>query len=162
MHRAQRHAGFTLVELVTTIILIAILAVVVVPRLLTSSSYSAFTLRDEFISELRKVQIMAMNNQDRCYRLSVTDTNYQVSRYNGRFSGACTGTLVRTDAPQAFQGGASLALLNGGASTFNIEFNALGVPIINGARCSGNCISVIADETLSLAIESEGYIHDGQ
>ncbi|GIU23787.1 type II secretion system GspH family protein [Shewanella schlegeliana] len=158
MHRAQRHAGFTLVELVTTIILIAILAVVVIPRLLTSSSYSAFTLRDEFISELRKVQMMAMNNQDRCYRLSVTDSQYQVSRYQG----ACSGTPVRTDAPQAFQGGASLALLSSGASTFNIQFNAQGVPIVDGARCSGNCISVIADETLFLAIESEGYIHDGQ
>ncbi|WP_299805446.1 type II secretion system protein [uncultured Shewanella sp.] len=158
MHRVQRHAGFTLVELVTTIILIAILAVVVIPRLLTSSSYSAFTLRDEFISELRKVQIMAMNNQDRCYRLSVTDTDYQVSRFNG----ACTGTPVRTDAAQLFQGGANLALLNGGASSFNIEFNLQGVPIVNGARCKGNCISVIADETLFLAIESEGYIHDGQ
>ncbi len=156
MHRAQRHTGFTLVELVTTIILIAILAVVVIPRLLTSSSYSAFTLRDEFISELRKVQIMAMNNQDRCYRLSVTDTNYQVSRYQG----ACSGTPVRTDMPQTFQGGASLALLNG-ASSFNIEFNAQGVPIVNDARCNGNCISVIADETLFLAIESEGYIHEG-
>ncbi|GIU08181.1 MSHA biogenesis protein MshC [Shewanella sp. c952] len=162
MHRVQRHAGFTLVELVTTIILIAILAVVVIPRLLTSSSYSAFTLQDEFISELRKVQIMAMNNQDRCYRLSVTDTGYQVSRFNGRYQGACTGTPVRTDALQAFQGGGSLALLNGGASSFNIEFNLQGVPIVNGARCNGNCISIIADETLFLAIESEGYIHDGQ
>ena len=158
MHRAQRHAGFTLVELVTTMILIAILAVVVIPRLFTSSSYSAFTLQDEFISELRKVQIMAMNNQDRCYRLSVTDSNYQVSRFNG----GCSGTPVRTDALQAFQGGASLALLNGGASNFNIEFNLQGVPIVNGARCNGNCISVIADETLFIAIESEGYIHDGQ
>ncbi|MGS0690113.1 pilus assembly FimT family protein [Shewanella sp. 0m-8] len=161
MHRSQRHTGFTLVELVTTIILIAILAVVVIPRLLTSSSYSAFTLRDEFISELRKVQIMAMNNQDRCYRLSVTDTNYQVSRYQGAYNNACLGALIRTDMPQTFQGGASLALLNG-ASSFNIEFNAQGVPIVNGARCNGNCISVIADETLLLAIESEGYIHDGQ
>ncbi|GIU41024.1 MSHA biogenesis protein MshC [Shewanella sairae] len=161
MHKTQQQTGFTLVELVTTIILIAILAVVVVPRLLTSSSYSAFALRDEFISELRKVQIMAMNNQDRCYRLSVTQTDYQVSRFRGGYSSGCTGTLARTDAPQSFQGGASLALLSNGNSNFNIEFNQQGVPFVAGARCNGNCISVIADETLFLAIESEGYIHEG-
>ncbi|MCK8045823.1 type II secretion system GspH family protein [Shewanella sp. 1CM18E] len=157
MHRTPRQAGFTLVELVTTIILIAILAVVVIPRLLTTSSYSAFTLRDEFISELRKVQIMAMNNQDRCYRLSVTETDYQLIRFND----ACSGTPARTDAPQAFQGGANLSLFNGGATSFNIEFNRQGVPIVNGSRCNGNCINVLADETLFLAIESEGYIHEG-
>ena len=157
MRTKPRQTGFTLVELVTTIILIAILAVVVIPRLLTTSSYSAFTLRDEFISELRKVQIMAMNNQDRCYRLSVTDTSYQLMRFNG----ACSGSPARTDAPQHFQGGANLALFNGGASSFNIEFNRQGVPLVNGARCNGNCINVLADETLILAIESEGYIHEG-
>ena len=161
MHRTQRQTGFTLVELVTTIILIAILAVVVIPRLLTTSSYSAFTLRSEFISELRKVQIMAMNNQDRCYRLSVSDTDYQVIRLSGRFNGGCSGNILRTDAPQAFQGGASLALVSNGSNRFNVEFNLQGVPIVAGVSCNGNCISVIADETLFLAIESEGYIHEG-
>ncbi|QQX79716.1 prepilin-type N-terminal cleavage/methylation domain-containing protein [Shewanella sp. KX20019] len=153
MLTAHRRAGFTLVELVTTIILIAILSVVVIPRLFTASSYSAFTLREEFIAELRKVQIMAMNNQDRCYRLSVTPTQYQLSRFNG----ACSGTPVRTDAVQTFQGGA--ALFVGTKTSFHVEFNTQGVPIVDGSRCSGRCITVKADETQWIAIESEGYIH---
>ncbi|MCL1094156.1 pilus assembly FimT family protein [Shewanella kaireitica] len=161
MLTAHRQSGFTLVELVTTIILIAILSVVVIPRLFTTSSYSAFTLREEFIAELRKVQIMAMNNQDRCYRLSVTSTQYQVSRYNGRFNEGCSGTPARTDAAQTFQGGASLMLTNTTTTNFSVEFNAQGVPIVNGSLCSGRCITVLADETQFIAIESEGYIHAG-
>ena len=157
MLTAHRQTGFTLVELVTTIILIAILSVVVIPRLFTTSSYSAFTLREEFIAELRKVQIMAMNNQDRCYRLSVTSTQYQVSRYNG----SCTGTPARTDAAQTFQGGASLMLINTTTTNFGVEFNAQGVPIVDGSLCSGRCITVLADETQWIAIELEGYIHAG-
>jgi MSHA pilin protein MshC len=155
MHTAHRGAGFTLVELVTTIILIAILSVVVIPRLFTTSSYSAFTLREEFIAELRKVQIMAMNNQDRCYRLSVTPIQYQVSRYNG----ACSGTPVRTDAAQTFQGGAVLLL--GVKTSFKVEFNGQGVPIVDCSPSREKCITVKADETQWIAIESEGYIHAG-
>lgn len=161
MHTAHRRRGFTLVELVTTIILIAILSVVVMPRLFNTSSYSAFTLREEFIAELRKVQFMAMNNQDRCYRLSVTPTQYQVSRYNGRYNDSCSGTLVRTDAAQTLQGDASLLLINTTTKNFSVEFNAQGVPIVDGSRCSGKCITVKADETQWIAIESEGYIHAG-
>ena len=152
---AQRRAGFTLVELVTTIILIAILSVVVVPRLFTSSSYSAFTLREEFIAELRKVQMMAMNNQDRCYQLSVTPTQYQVSRFNGN----CTGTPVRTDAAQTLQGGAVLKL--DGINNFKVEFDGQGILILDCSHSREKCIAVEADETQWIAIESEGYIHAG-
>ncbi|EDQ00303.1 pilus assembly FimT family protein [Shewanella benthica] len=148
----RKNAGFTLVELVTTIILIAILSVVVLPRLMTSSSYSAFTLRDEFISELRKAQLMAMNNQDRCYRVDVDASGYQLRRFDNN---TCTGTN-RTEAKQAFSGGASLARASDSSDTFNVNFDTAG---ISSMGCSGPCINVIADETLSISIESQGYIH---
>ncbi|QFU24643.1 type II secretion system GspH family protein [Shewanella eurypsychrophilus] len=148
----RNNAGFTLVELVTTIMLIAILAVVVLPRLMTSSSYSAFTLRDEFISELRKAQLMAMNNQDRCYRVDVDASGYQLRRFDNQ---TCSGTN-RTEAKQAFSGGASLTRASDSNDTFNVSFDTAG---ISSMGCSGPCINVIADETLLIDIESQGYIH---
>ena len=150
----RKNAGFTLVELVTTIILIAILSVVVLPRLMTSSSYSAFTLRDEFISELRKTQLMAMNNQDRCYRVDVDADGYQLLRFE---HSTCTGTSI-SEPKQGFAGGASLVLIASGNSTFNLSFDTSGVASLD---CSGPCINVIADETLGINIESQGYIHGG-
>ncbi|WP_394203800.1 Tfp pilus assembly protein FimT/FimU [Shewanella waksmanii] len=145
----QQHSGFTLVELVTTIILIAILAVVVLPRLFTTSNYSAFTLRDEFISELRKVQLMAMNNQDRCYRIDVDSNQYQT-----RIFQANCATTVRDRNPQPLHRGASLQL--NGATNFSLGFTTNGTVTACNAGCS---IDVLADDSLTISIESQGYIH---
>jgi len=153
MQAALRHKGFTLVELVTTIMLIAILSVVVLPRLITSSSYSAFTLRDEFVSELRKAQLMAMNNGDRCYRIAVDTTGYQLQGFK---SMTCTGTAELTETKQKFEGRASLALNSDNSTSFNVNFDRLGIASLG---CSGACIKVIADEPLIISIESQGYIH---
>jgi len=159
MQAALRHKGFTLVELVTTIILIAILSVVVLPRLMTSSSYSAFTLRDEFVSELRKAQLLAMNNRDSCYRIVVDTTGYQLQ---GFIDKTCKGLDPDKDAPtltetkQTFEGRASLELDSDNSKSFNVNFDRQGIASLG---CSGNCIKVIADETLMISIESQGYIH---
>ncbi|CAM3467615.1 type II secretion system protein [Shewanella violacea] len=151
--RMMQNTGFTLIELVTTILLIAILSVVALPRLMTSSSYSAFTLRDEFISELRKAQLMAMNNQDSCFQVNVDENGYQLHSFSNN---TCTGTS-RTEAMQTFAGGASLTTRPPDANhTFNVKFDVKGV---TNMGCSGPCINVIADETLVINIESEGYIH---
>lgn len=154
----QRQLGFTLVELVTIIILVGVLSVVALPRLFSQSGYSAYTLQDEFISELRKAQLMALNNSDRCYRIAVTGSGYQTLHFAGRTSGSCSGTLERTEALQDFKSGASLQRISSSAVSFNIDFDAMGR--IN-LGCSGDCIRVIADNTLNIAIESEGYIHEG-
>ncbi|WP_181159890.1 MULTISPECIES: prepilin-type N-terminal cleavage/methylation domain-containing protein [unclassified Shewanella] len=153
-----KQTGFTLVELVTTIILISILAVTVLPRLFTQSSYSAYSLRNEFIAELRQVQQKALNNTDRCYRLAVSSSGYQASQFAGRSSTGCTGAAISPDPlyVQAFEGGASLALVSNGASGFNIDFDTNGRPSLG---CNGHCIKVTANETVIINISSEGYIY---
>ncbi|RTR40470.1 type II secretion system protein [Shewanella canadensis] len=153
MRTALPQSGFTLVELVTTIILIAILSVVVLPRLMTSSSYSAFTLRDEFVSELRKAQLLAMNNRDSCYRIVVDTTGYQLQ---GFINKTCTGTPTLSETRQIFEGRSSLELDSDNSKSFMVNFDRQGIASLG---CSGNCINVIADETLTISIESQGYIH---
>ncbi|WP_297896300.1 type II secretion system protein [Shewanella sp.] len=153
-----KQTGFTLVELVTTIILISILAVTVLPRLFTQSSYSAYSLRNEFIAELRQVQQKALNNTDRCYRLAVSSSGYQASQFASRDNSGCTGAALSPNPlyAQAFQGGASLALVSNAASGFNIDFDTHGRPSLG---CNGNCINVTANETVIINISSEGYIY---
>ncbi len=162
MRRANlnKQFGFTLVELVTTIILISILAVTVLPRLFSQSSYSAYSLRNEFIAELRQVQLRALNNTDRCYRVSVSPSGYQVSEFLARDSAGCSGS-ASTPNPlysEAFQGGASLALASAstGAGSFDLDFDVDGRPSL---ACNGACIQVIADETVLINISREGYIY---
>lgn len=154
----SKQAGFTLVELVTTIILISILAVVVLPRLFTQSSYSAYSLRNEFISELRQVQQKALNNTDRCFRVTVSGTGYQVSQFSARNGAVCSGTALSPNPlyTQAFQGGAQLVLVSTNSSNFILDFD------INGRlfpSCNGDCIRVTANDTVMINVSSEGYIY---
>ena len=154
----SKQAGFTLVELVTTIILISILAVVVLPRLFTQSSYSAYSLRNEFISELRQVQQKALNNTDRCFRVTVSGTGYQVSQFSARNGAACSGTALSPNPlySQAFQGSAQLVLMSNNSSNFSLDFNINGRPSL---ACNGPCINVIANDTVMINVSSGGYIY---
>ncbi|MCS6097228.1 type II secretion system protein [Shewanella baltica] len=154
----SKQAGFTLVELVTTIILISILAVVVLPRLFTQSSYSAYSLRNEFISELRQVQQKALNNTDRCFRVTVSGTGYQVSQFSARNGVFCDGTALSPNPlySQVFQGGAQLVLVSTNSSNFSLDFDINGRPSL---ACNGPCISVIANDTVMINVSSEGYIY---
>ncbi|QDF74000.1 MULTISPECIES: pilus assembly FimT family protein [Shewanella] len=146
----NKQQGFTLVELVTTIILIAILSMVVLPRFFTASSYSAYTLRDELISELRRVQLMALNNLDRCYKVSVTEAAYRADTY-----GADCSSLLVTGTSQSLPRQTSLSL--GGLNSFTLQFDRDGR--VAGSCTAGCNIKVAADDTLDLIIESQGYIH---
>ncbi|MGE6435600.1 type II secretion system protein [Shewanella baltica] len=153
-----KQTGFTLVELVTTIILISILAVVVLPRLFTQSSYSAYSLRNEFISELRQVQQKALNNTDRCFRVTVSGTGYQVSQFSARNGAVCSGTALSPNPlySQAFQGGAQLVLVSTNSSNFSLDFDIDGSTSL---ACNGPCINVIANDTVMINVSSEGYIY---
>jgi MSHA pilin protein MshC len=153
-----RQVGFTLVELVTTIILISILAVVVLPRLFTQSSYSAYSLRNEFIAELRQVQQKTLNNTDRCFRVTVSETGYQVSQFSTRNGAVCSGTALSPNPlySQAFQGGAQLVLVSTNSSNFSLDFDINGRPSL---ACNGPCINVIANDTVVINVSSEGYIY---
>ncbi|MDR9766389.1 type II secretion system protein [Shewanella baltica] len=154
----SKQAGFTLVELVTTIILISILAVVVLPRLFTQSSYSAYSLRNELISELRQVQQKALNNTDRCFRVTVSGTGYQVSQFSARNGAVCSGTALSPNPlySQAFQGGAQLVLVSTNSSNFSLDFDIDGSTSL---ACNGPCINVIANDTVMINVSSEGYIY---
>ncbi|MGI2260223.1 pilus assembly FimT family protein [Shewanella sp. GXUN23E] len=155
-------SGFTLIELVVTILLIAILSVTVLPRLISSSSVSGYTVRDEVIGELRRAQLMAMNNADRCYRFNATSAGYQLIHYAGRSGNLCSGTVERRDELQALPTGAALSLLPGGNSPFFLDFNRQGQAFWGaGNLCAGNCIQITADDDTKVAIESQGYIHAG-
>jgi MSHA pilin protein MshC len=148
--------GFTLVELVTVMILIGILAVSALPRFIGSSSYSAYTLRNEFISELRLVQLTAMQNTDQCYQIEVNASGYTLGYFSDRTGNTCSNP-VRTEQPQSFSGGAHIALASTASQVFSITFDSLGRII--SPLCSGHCFNAVADETLAIAVESEGYIY---
>ncbi|GLS82349.1 pilus assembly FimT family protein [Paraferrimonas haliotis] len=147
---SRHQSGYTLVELVTVLIIIAILAVVVFPRLIATDSFSSYSLRDEFIAELRKTQLLALNNVDRCYRVVVTPSHYQQQTFGVN----CSGNVIRQEPVQTLPRRTHLEF--SGSDRFFIQFDHDGRANL---ACNGNCIDVIAEETLTIAIASEGYIY---
>jgi MSHA pilin protein MshC len=61
MQRNQQQHGFTLIELVTVITILGLIAVAVVPRFTTTSSFETRTAQDQLISAIRQAQQLAMN-----------------------------------------------------------------------------------------------------
>ena len=53
--------GFTLIELVTVITILGLLAVAVIPRFASTSNFETRTAQDQLISALRQAQQLAMN-----------------------------------------------------------------------------------------------------
>ncbi|MBM7073072.1 prepilin-type N-terminal cleavage/methylation domain-containing protein [Shewanella sp. 202IG2-18] len=150
----NNNQGFTLVELVTTIILIGILAVTVVPRLISVTSYSAFSTRNEIISALRTIQQRALSNSDLCYRVAFNASGYTTMRAARDVSGC--GSFSNVGQQSQWENG--VAVTSNSSQTFDVNFDSLGgIELSN--RCVGNCITVAADDTVVIELTTAGYIN---
>ncbi|MCI2282839.1 type II secretion system GspH family protein [Colwellia sp. MSW7] len=167
----KHQIGFTLVELVTVIILIGILAVSVLPKFDGTASYEAHTHRAQLISALRLTQQRAMQQTDHsdnyCHQL-IIDNN--PSRYGTPDRLDCTVTTF----PNNWQPDATGFIVEdkytvnfgivGKSNPSAVTFNSMGRPVANASlanNCEGGCTVNIDSglETLAIEIEPEGYIH---
>ena len=166
----KKSHGFTLVELVTVIILIGILAVSVLPKFDGTASYEAHTQRAQLISALRLTQQRAMQQTDSgdnyCHQLIFDNTT---SRYGVPNRIDCTITVF----PNNWEPDATGLVveditftLDGQINNIAVTFDNMGRPTDNPSpallnNCAGGCIINVQSsiETLQIKIESEGYVH---
>jgi MSHA pilin protein MshC len=131
--RYKLNKGFTLIELVITIIVVGILSAVVVPSMIAVTQHDATTAADELRRNISHVQLIAISQSQRL-RLSVNaaGTNYTVLSCNNT---ACTSTTAVTD--PATGAVFSVDLTNGVTFTFGanstLDFDSLGRPQSNGS-----------------------------
>ena len=159
--------GFTTIELVTVIIIVAILAVNVLPRFEGTGSYQAHTHRAQLISALRLTQQRAMQQTLAdssiagyfCNQIIIESDRYGIDDrtdcaeqniLRNDWSPDSTGYIVDSQSDITFD----IAITN----LKVIQFDWLGRPL---EACEGGCTITIdsAVETLEITIESEGYIH---
>lgn len=143
------HSGFTLIELVITILLVAILSAFAIPRLLGNTEFSAQTLADQVISHLQQAQVQAINHRSGSYCVGFIATKYGLPSN-------CASGLANAD--QSFDLPRATSITLSGNATFQINFDFLGRPI--GASCNGGCqFQAISAETVNICVEAEGYIY---
>lgn len=143
-----RSGGFTLVELVITIILIGILSAVVMTNISAKAQHSVTTQADEFRRNLSHLQLLAISQGVRL-RLTTASTGYTVVVCT---TSACTATNALAD-PATGQN-FSVPLTDGVtfSSASTLDFDSLGRPQSGGSLIttassytlsgSGRCVSV--------------------
>lgn len=71
---ANQAVGFTLIELVAIIMVIAVLSITVLPKFSGRSGLAEYALRDQLITLARHAQQRAMfDHSGACYRLLIQD-----------------------------------------------------------------------------------------
>lgn len=158
----HKQSGFTLVELVATIILIGIIAVTVVPGFSGAGTYSEYALRDQFISAVRFAQQRAMydHQAQSCYRVLVEADQFGPQR---SLDGGATFEYF---GPNSSSDGADsqhkiTAPLTMTAAT--IYFDGLGNAIPSASSpCSGTParlqVSISSEVTLHSCVLSTGFV----
>jgi MSHA pilin protein MshC len=153
--------GFTLVEVVTVLVLIGILATVVVAKYTGTQGYEAYNYRTRLISALRLTQQRAMQqtNATFCHQLVIESkrfgipdrTNCAVTTFPANWQPDATGDQVESRYTVNF------SVVNKSLPAL-IGFDDIGRPL---SSCSGGCIINIAEnsQTVQIQIESEGFVH---
>ncbi|NRA54587.1 MAG: type II secretion system protein [Gammaproteobacteria bacterium] len=151
----KNQRGFTLVELVMTMILISILAVTVLPKLFGPSEFAVYAIRDQLIGQLRLSQLQALNRRGTTQNLLVKPDKFGLAR-----STTDTETQLSSDENSIVDlDGVSIKL--GASNDFSLRFDSHGKITAGSVSCDGGCtLTLIGSETLKITIESEGYVHE--
>ena len=160
----KRQTGFTMLELVITMLLISILAVTVLPKLFGSSEFSSYTIRDQLISQLRLVQLQALNRRGVCHSLIITINKFGPVNNSTAACGTAPDlnhSVELGDITISVElDGVTIDVAGNNNLDFRFDTNGRVASIDGGDDCGNTCvINIIGSETVYITIESEGYIH---
>jgi MSHA pilin protein MshC len=153
--------GFTMIELIVVMIILSILATTVVPKFFTSTGFQEYTYQAEVITKLRSIQLRAMQQTmgSECHTILVTNSALGIPQdCDLTLADGWQGENKKTDE----SGTTNVKIETGHEVAFSpiglsFSFDSLGRPV----GCSPCVITVLGDSTLTIKIESEGYIHEG-
>jgi len=167
--------GFTLVELITIIILLGIMSIAVVPRFTGTSGFAEYAIQKRMLNALRNIQLKAMHDTraNFCYKLILdTDTTPEFgpptdSFLNGQEAASCatnidfaSNAFLRSDAGEMSDEGLSLQFNDGTNSISYIAFTSMGQPLTSANNCASGCeISISGEDSVGICIANQGYIY---
>ena len=173
---ARASAGFTLVELIVTIVIVGVLAVVALPRFADTSGYTEFTYQKRVLAALRAMQYKAMQDTRPgfCHQLNfVTGSDPAFGPPTMDYSAAnqattCQNTIdfsapeiLRTSEGEIKAEGVILQALDSNGVTLSaLGFDNLGRPVTADCSAASGCtITFSAQASAAICVNSQGWIH---
>ena len=152
---SAKQAGFTLIELVATIILIGVLSVTVLPQFSDRSGVAEYALRDQIISLAHHAQQRAMfDHSGSCYSLSLQASGTEAHR-----NGVLIDDFAAINFEDDFDG------LGTSASVSTVFFDSLGNLLTGGSDCASSSIpagaltiNISGGNAIALIIYPTGYV----
>lgn len=159
----NRNSGFTLVELITVILLLGILAVSVGPRIFGGSAVSESVISPQLINLLRNQQTYAMQDAiNPGYGVSFA-TQSIIPYHRGEQLGSEHSLSLPND--MGFSVSSPLENVESG-----FRFNALGCPVSlrhesdkqSCAQSANVQIALVGSQTQYVCVQHQGYIRNGR
>lgn len=155
--------GFTLIEMVAVVALLGVIAVTVLPRLSGTNSAEVLVLKDQLLAAIRFTQQKAMFDNQRCYRLRFSASDFAIQSSNDINGSAFTDLVAGSFAEagfqlsdaQAYYAAANPLISVGGSGVvfpFYIWFDSLGNSV-QGAL--NNCRPMTLQNTITLTLQGE-------
>ena len=117
--------GFTLVELIVTLLVIAVIAVIAAPKM-SSEQVSVATEAEQLAGDIRYVQTLAMTQAQR-YRINLTATGYTFTLADAGGT-AVIHPVTGSSAPINLNSGTTIGLSPAGLPNNLVAFDGRGVP----------------------------------
>ncbi|CAM3870306.1 Tfp pilus assembly protein FimT/FimU [Vibrio aquimaris] len=157
---SRHNHGFTLVELITIVILLGIVSAYASSRFFGKSSFDAQLIEQEVLSSLRLTQLRSMNRSGFCGRWLISSN--QVIQVSPTLSaGSCSTTLPTDTSDSSYVNGqeanVQLSLEADGNVNF-IDFDTLGRP----EQCSSDCTVTLTGQSgvqRFICINAQGGIY---
>ncbi|PTO95552.1 MSHA biogenesis protein MshC [Vibrio sp. 10N.286.48.B8] len=159
MYNSRISKGFTLVELIVVIIILAIVSITAASRMSGRSSFELFALQDQAISVVRQVQLNRMqSNMDMSVSGAESLRLVAVNNCIGSQSACDNTSATRSDVIASDD--YSFSSVPTSSYTSPIEFNLLGNP--ENTASSGVQITISSNNSSDKAwvcINSQGFVY---
>jgi MSHA pilin protein MshC len=169
--------GFTLIELVTVVIVLGIIALAAIPRFIGPSGFAEYALQKRLIASLRNTQLKAMfdTRPNFCYKINLVVGNGADAAFGpstavylaGDENASCAATIdatspsfLRTEAGEISAEGVTLSAQDNDSAITYVQFDNLGNALTAEGTCTLGCTFTFTGESaVTVCVADQGYVY---
>lgn len=173
----QAQQGFTLVELVTVVIVLGILALSAAPKFVGSSGFTEYALQKRILASLRNIQQKSMydTRDSFCYQLNVVTGNAVSAAFgpstasytSGNESASCdtvidsnSASFLRTQGSEISDSSLSFLATDGSVPITYVRFDNMGRPLTSAGTCALGCsLTFTGQSAAKTCISDQGFVY---